>query len=160
MGNCHNLMTKLKLKIQQLKKFEIQSLLALQKTDSGKSYCEKTVQSKLGEIDNSIKNISWKLKILKKGKKLLKKELQVTQASYTNLQKDFNENEAFSKLNFAMLWTFFMILERRGKQHKRGKRFRYIFYKPIFNIPVHCHSCQASRICREADGFLSSPTGM
>ena len=64
------------------------------------------------------------------------------------------------KLHQSVLTSFFMILERRGKQHKRGKRFSYIFYKPIFNIPVHCHSCQVSRICREAHGFLSSPTGM
>ena len=64
------------------------------------------------------------------------------------------------KLHQSVLTSFLMILERRGKQHKRGKRFSYIFYKPIFNIPVHCHSCQVSRICREAQGFLSSSTGM
>ena len=38
-----------------------------------------------------MKYISWKLKLLKRRKKLLDKELQVTQASYENLQKDFNE---------------------------------------------------------------------
>ena len=60
---------------------------------------------KLGEFNNSIKNISCKIKDIEKEKKVLEKELQVTQASYKNLQKDFNENETFSKLNFAMLWT-------------------------------------------------------
>ena len=64
------------------------------------------------------------------------------------------------KLHQSVLTFFFMMLERRGKQHKRGKRFSYIFYKPIFNILVHCHSCQVSRICGEAHGFFSSPTGM
>ena len=64
------------------------------------------------------------------------------------------------KLHQSVLTSFIMILERRGKQHKRGKRFSYIFYKPIFSIPVHCHSCQVSRICHEAQGFLSSLTGM
>ena len=31
------------------------------------------------------------------------------------------------KLHQSVLTCFFMILERRGKQHKRGKRFSYIF---------------------------------
>ena len=48
-------------------------------------------QFKLGEFNNSIKNISWRLKTLKRRKKLLEKELQVTQASYENLHKYFNE---------------------------------------------------------------------
>ena len=62
------------------------------------------------------------------------------------------------KLRQSVLTSFFMILEHRGKQHKRGKRFSYIFYKPIFIILVHCHNCQVSRICHEAHGFLSSLT--
>ena len=48
MRNWDNVMTKLKLdlKIQLLKKIEIQNSSALKKIDSVKSYCE-TVQSKL-----------------------------------------------------------------------------------------------------------------
>ena len=31
------------------------------------------------------------------------------------------------KLHQSVLTSFFMILERRGEQHKRGKRLSYIF---------------------------------
>ena len=48
--NWHNLMTKLKLKLQLLKKFEFQNSSALRKIDSDKLYCEKTVQFKPGEF--------------------------------------------------------------------------------------------------------------
>ena len=63
-------MTKLKLKIQLLKKIEIQNSSALREIDSGKSYCENAVQSNLGEFNNSIKNISWKIKDIEKEKKV------------------------------------------------------------------------------------------
>ena len=46
MRNWDNLMTKLKLKIQLLKNFEIQNSSAIKMIDSDKSYCEKTLQSK------------------------------------------------------------------------------------------------------------------
>ena len=72
MRNWHNLMTKLNLKIQLVKKFEIQNSSALRKIGSGKSYFEKN-SPKLGEFNDSIKNISWKLKTLKRRKSCLKK---------------------------------------------------------------------------------------
>ena len=44
------------------------------------------------------------------------------------------------KLHQSVLTSFFMILERRGETTQTRLRLSYIFYKPIFNIPVHCHS--------------------
>ena len=52
--------------------------------------------SKLGEFNNSIKNISWKLKTLK-GEKVAQK-LQITLASYKSFQKHFNEGIFQTKL--------------------------------------------------------------
>ena len=68
-------MNGLKLKTQLLKKIEIQNSSALRKIDGGKSYYDKkkTVQCKLRELNNSIKNISRKLKAMKKKKIYLKK---------------------------------------------------------------------------------------
>ena len=41
------------------------------------------------------------IKHIEKEKKLLEKELQVTQASYTNLQKDFNEKRGIFQTKFC-----------------------------------------------------------
>ena len=91
-------MTKLKLKVQLLKALKFKILQHQERLAVANHIVKK--QSKLGEFNNSIKNISWKLKTLKRRKKLLDKELQVTQANYENLQKDFNEKRGIFNTKF------------------------------------------------------------
>ena len=97
MRNWHNLMTKYKLKMQLLKKFEIQNSSALRKIDSGKLYSEKTVHSKLGEFNNSVMEI----KDIEKEKRYLKNNSRLLRQVIKTFRKVLMKNEAFSKLNFA-----------------------------------------------------------
>ena len=67
------------------------------KFDSGKLYCEETVQSKLGEFNNSIIEIE----DIEKEKICLKKNSRLCRQGIKTFRKILMKNEAFSKLNFA-----------------------------------------------------------
>ena len=79
-----------KLKIQLLKKIEIQNSSASRKIDSGKSYCEKPVQFKSGEFNNS----TMEIKGIEKEKRLLEKENEKL-AQFN----DQNENKKLAQFN-------------------------------------------------------------
>ena len=97
MRNWHNLITKLKLKIQLLKKLKFKIHPHQGRLTVANHIVKKTVQSKLGEFNNSIKNMSWKLKTLKRRKRCLKKNSRL----YKNLQKDFNEKRGIFQTKFC-----------------------------------------------------------
>ena len=91
-------MTKLKLKIQLLKKIEIQNSSPLRKINGGKSYCEKNSVVQAEKIQQQYKEHIIHIKDIEKEEKVLEKELQVTQAS---LQKDFNEKRGIFQIKFC-----------------------------------------------------------
>ena len=57
-----------------------------------------TVQAR--SIQQQYKEHNMEIKNIEKEKKLLEKELHVTQASYKNLQKDFNEKRGIFRTKF------------------------------------------------------------
>ena len=92
----------MKLKIQLLKKIEIQNSSALRKIDSGKSYCEKSAVQCSSSLEESSITVQWKLKALKRRKGCLKKNSKLLKQVIKTSRKILMKNEAFSKLNFAM----------------------------------------------------------
>ena len=98
-------MTKLKFKIQLLKKFETQNSSALRKIDIVANHIVKNSAVQARRIQQQYKEHIMEIKDIEKEKKLLEKELQVelqvTQASYKNLQKNFNEKLGIFQTKFC-----------------------------------------------------------